>query len=225
MNAPASLKGHRATYLGLAIALLAGPAFVAGYRLVTGELRSDGQVVGREVGIFLIVAVLLWIVTRQERLPLTSIGLRLDRLGRSLLRGCLLTLVVLGVTVCMYLLLQLVGVHLGESAADAFHPSVWAVVLVMLRAGVAEEICYRGYAIERLQTLTGRRWLAGLVPLAVFAAAHYRQGWGGIAATFVVGAIFTIVYVRFRDLVANISAHFLGDFVLNVVLPLLSGGR
>jgi hypothetical protein len=36
--------------------------------------------------------------------------------------------------------------------------------------------------------------------------------------------IFTAFYVRFRDLLANITAHFLGDFVLNVVLPLLGAG-
>jgi phosphatidylinositol glycan class B len=63
-----------------------------------------------------------------------------------------------------------------------------------------------------------------LVPLLVFAAAHYRQGAGGIIAAFVLGGIFTAFYVRFRDLLANITAHFLGDFVLNVVLPLLGAG-
>jgi len=30
--------------------------------------------------------------------------------------------------------------------------------------------------------------------------------------------------MRYRDLVANISGHFLEDFVLNVGLPLLSAG-
>jgi membrane protease YdiL (CAAX protease family) len=52
---------------------------------------------------------------------------------------------------------------------------------------------------------------------------HYRQGVGGIVAVFVVGGILTVAYMKFRDLVANITAHFLGDFVLNVVLPLVSG--
>jgi membrane protease YdiL (CAAX protease family) len=38
-----------------------------------------------------------------------------------------------------------------------------------------------------------------------------------------VGGILTVAYMKFRDLVANITAHFLGDFVLNVALPLVSG--
>jgi membrane protease YdiL (CAAX protease family) len=94
----------------------------------------------------------------------------------------------------------------------------------MLRAGVAEEIFYRGFAIERLQSLTGSKLLAALVPLTIFAVSHYRQGLGGIVAVFVLGGILTAFYMRFRDLLANITAHFLGDFVLNVMLPLVSGG-
>jgi membrane protease YdiL (CAAX protease family) len=39
----------------------------------------------------------------------------------------------------------------------------------------------------------------------------------------VLGGIFTAFYLRYRDLLANITAHLLGDFVLNVVLRLVSG--
>jgi membrane protease YdiL (CAAX protease family) len=221
----ATMPANRsATLWGLAIALLAGPALTLGYRLITGENHSNLQVVGRELGIFLLVGLLLWIVRRREMLPLSSVGLHADRLGRSLLRGLVLTVVTLGVTVGLYLLLQQFGIRLGEGGGDRFHPALWVVVLIMLRAGIAEEIFYRGYAIERLASLTGSKWLGALVPLIVFAAAHYRQGAGGIIAAFVLGGIFTAFYVRFRDLLTNITAHFLGDFVLNVVLPLLGAG-
>jgi membrane protease YdiL (CAAX protease family) len=213
-----------ATLCGLAIALLAGPAFTLAYRLITGENHSDLQVAGRELGIFLLVGLLFWIVKRREMLPLSSIGLHTDRLGRSLLRGLVLTVITLGVTVGLYLLLQQFGIRLGEGSGDHFHPALGVVVLIMLRAGIAEEVFYRGYAIERLASLTGSTWLGALVPLVVFAAAHYRQGAGGIIAAFVLGGIFTAFYVRYRDLLANITAHFLGDFVLNVVLPLLGAG-
>ena len=40
----------------------------------------------------------------------------------------------------------------------------------MVRAGVVEEILYRGYPIERLQMLTGRVWPAALIPALVFIA-------------------------------------------------------
>jgi len=213
-----------ATFCGLLISLLSGPAFVAAYRGITGENHSNLQLVGREAGIFLLVGLLLWIVKRGEELPLASIGLHADRLGRSIIRGLVLTAISLAATVGLYLLLQQFGIHLGGRGADPFRPSLWVVALIMLRAGIAEEIFYRGYAIERLQSQTGRKWLARLLPLVLFAAAHYRQGLGGMFAVFILGGIFTMFYVKFRDLIANMTGHFLGDFVLNVGLPLLGAG-
>jgi uncharacterized protein len=217
-----TLEHPRATVCGLVISLVSAPGFVAAYRALGGEDQSNLQVVGRNLGILLLAAALVWIVRRGEKLPLTSIGLSTDRLGRSLVRGFLLAVISLIATVGLYLTLQHFGVQLGKSDGP-FHPSMWVVTFAMLRAGIAEEIFYRGYAIERLQTITGNKWLAALVPLAAFAVAHYRQGLGGIIATFVLGAIFTIFYLRYRDLIGNITGHFLADFVLNVALPLVGG--
>ena len=217
--------GHPvATAFGLAIALFATPLFVAGYRFIVGESRSDAQVTMREVGIFLIVALLLWLIKTRELLPLDSISLRTGRLGRSMLRGALLALILLLVTVGLYFILRQLGIHLGEGSSGAFHPSLPVVAFIMLRAGIAEEIFYRGYSIERLRSLTGNAWLAALIPLLMFAASHYRQGQGGIIAAFVLGGIATLFYLKFRDLIANITGHTLADLVLNVGLPLVSSG-
>ncbi len=212
-----------ATLVGLVIALFSLPAFTAGYRALTGENHSNWQVLGREFVIFLLVGLLLWIVKRWEHLPLSSIGFRAGRMRGSLLRGLWFAAIFLAVTVAVYFLLQQMGIHLGEERAGTFHPSLWVVTVSMLRAGVAEETFYRGFAIERLQSLTGSKLLASLVPLTIFAASHYRQGIGGIIAVFVLGGLLTVFYLKYRDLVANITAHFLADFVLNVALPLVSG--
>jgi CAAX protease family protein len=217
-----TLKHPTASFFGLAIALLGAPAFIGIFRLLTGESRSNSQVVGRELGLFFLAALLLWIVKTQEQLPFTSIGAHVDRLGRSLGRGFALGVVLLVVTVGLYLLLPKVGLHIGDGGRSAFQPSPWIVALVVLRAGVVEELFYRGFAIERLENLTGSTWMASLVPLVVFAAAHYRQGLGSMLAAAVLGGILTIFYLKFRDLVANMTAHFFVDFVLNVGLPLVS---
>lgn len=224
MEGGISQKNLTAHLVGLAIALFALPVFMAAYRGVIGENRSNLQVLAREAAIFFLVGLLLYIVKRGERLPLSSIGLRANLLQTSLLRGSWLAVILLAVTVGLYLLLRKVGTHLGEDHGHVFHPSLLVVTVSTLRAGVAEEIFYRGFAIERLQSLTGSRQLAALAPLTIFAASHYHQGVGGIVAAFVLGGILTAAYLKFRDLVANIAAHFLTDFVLNVILPLISGG-
>jgi membrane protease YdiL (CAAX protease family) len=224
MEGEISQKNLTPHLVGLAVALFALPVFMAAYRGAIGENRSNLQVLAREAAIFFLVGLLLYIVKRMERLPLSSIGLRANLLPTSLLRGSWLAVILLAVTVGLYLLLRKVGIHLGEDHGQVFHPSLLVVTVSTLRAGVAEEIFYRGFAIERLQSLTGSRLLAALAPLTIFAASHYHQGAGGIVAAFVLGGILTAAYLKFRDLVANIAAHFLTDFVLNVILPLISAG-
>jgi membrane protease YdiL (CAAX protease family) len=92
---------------------------------------------------------------------------------------------------------------------------------VMLRAGVVEEICFRGYAIERLEKLSNSWLIFFLLPCTIFALLHYRQGPSGMFLAFVTGIFISYVYWKKRDLKANIIAHFVVDFVPNVLLPLL----
>ena len=222
MNDSQVLERRWITYCGLTIALFSGPVFAALYRGITGENHSNQQLLARELGFLLLVGLLLWIVRTQEKLPFSSIGLQLDKPVKSILRGLVLTVVALIITVGLYFLLQAFGIHLGGNGSS-FQPSPWVATLIALRAGIAEEIFYRGYAIERMQSLTGNKWLAVLVPLMIFAATHYRQGLGGIVAAVVLGGVLAFFYLKFRDLIANIIGHFLEDFLLNVILPLLSG--
>ncbi len=219
----ASPRNPTPTLVGLAVALFSLPAFMAIYRSINGDNHSNLEVLEREFGVFLLVGLLIWIIKRWEHLPVTSIGLRVDQLRTSLLRGLWFAAIVLAVTVGLYLMLRALGIHLGEEHGAVFHPSLLVVTVSTLRAGIAEEMFYRGFAFERLQSLTGSKLLAGLVPLMIFAMSHYRQGVGGVIAAFVLGGILTAFYIKYRDLLANMLAHFLSDFVLNVVLPLFSG--
>jgi membrane protease YdiL (CAAX protease family) len=61
--------------------------------------------------------------------------------------------------------------------------------------------------------------------LAAFAGFHFRQGLAGIFLALVLGGIITGYYLWKRDLVATIFAHFLVDFVPNVLLPALGGAN
>jgi hypothetical protein len=102
---------HRfATYVGLIVALFAAPTVMIGFRLIVGEGYFGPQLFCRELVMVAVVALLLWIVKTRERLPLTSIGLLADGLGKSILWGIAFTVVSLVVTVGLYLLLQQLGV-------------------------------------------------------------------------------------------------------------------
>src|SRR3984957_12447972 len=160
MDNATSRKHLLPTLVGLFIALFSLPIFTAVYRAIAGENHSNWQVLGKELAIFVLVGLLLWLVKDWEPLPMSSIGFGTARSRSSILRGLWLGLILLAVTVGLYLAMRAAGVHLGEDRAGAFRPSLWIVTVSMLRAGIAEEIFYRGYAIERLQSLTRRKGAA-----------------------------------------------------------------
>jgi membrane protease YdiL (CAAX protease family) len=93
---------------------------------------------------------------------------------------------------------------------------VWLLVFIVFRAGVVEELFYRGYAIERIESLGLNRFLAVVIPLTIFGVAHWTGGWANILIALALGVILSVFYVWRRDLVANMIAHFLVDFIGNI---------
>jgi len=209
------------TLAGLALALVAGPALLIAQKAVTGPIAGVPQILAREGMLFALAAVLVLIILRGERLPLSSVGFNLDRPGRTALLtlGIFLALCA-GVAVAL-LLLHVTGLPMPDS--KGFKPPPGVVTLVMIRAGIVEELFYRGFAIERLEWLTKNKWLAGIVPLLFFAAAHFNLGLSGMIIALVLGAVMTAFYMWKRDLIANMTGHFLIDFIPNVLLPALGG--
>lgn len=207
------------TYAGLAIALLGTPAVVILFKLA-GFTRADfGATVVRELIILALVAILFWIIRSREKLPLSSIGLRRQKIVPTLLWSLAAMLMFgVGIAACL-IVFPLVGLSYGSSSGPAVPLGV--SLLLYARAGIAEEVFYRGYAIERIEALTSNRAIAAGVPLLIFAGGHFSQGIAGILITLVIGAIATAIYLWKRNLVILILAHFMVDFIPNVLLPLI----
>jgi len=209
------------TNIGLAIALLGIPAIVTAHRYLAPDPMATPAIVIRELAILALTAFLLWIVVSKERLPLSSVGIRTNAVGRSLAWGFGLAVVAFILLAGVLVLYSTMGIHYGEG--QSISRALPVTLLAVTRAGISEEVLYRGFALERLQTMTGSKWIAAGVTLVLFAAFHFRQGWAGIFIAFVVGALFTAFYLWKRNLIANMFGHFLVDFVPNVLLPLIFG--
>jgi membrane protease YdiL (CAAX protease family) len=218
----ASQSASRAwTYAGLAIALFGAPAVVVLFKLA-GFGRADfGATVVREAIILALVAILLWIIRTREKLPLSSIGLHREKIVPAILWSLAVMLLFgVGIAACL-MVFPLIGLSYGSSSGPAV--PIGVSLLLYSRAGIAEEIFYRGYAIERIEALSGSRAIAAAIPLLIFAGSHFSQGMAGILITFVIGAIATAIYLWKRNLLILIIAHFMVDFIPNVLLPLLFG--
>ncbi|GAA4754779.1 hypothetical protein GCM10023264_22440 [Sphingomonas daechungensis] len=210
------------TYAGLAISLLGIPAIVTAQRLLAPDPTAASSIVIREIAILAVTAFVLWIVVARERLPLSSIGLRFDRVGRSVAWGFGLAVAAFVILLACLAGFSDLGIHYGEGSGIS--RALPVTFLAVMRAGISEEVLYRGFALERLQSLTGSKWIAAGVTLVLFAAFHFRQGMAGVFLAFVLGGLFTAYYLWKRDLLATITGHFLVDFVPNVLLPLLGAG-
>jgi membrane protease YdiL (CAAX protease family) len=206
------------TNAGLLIALFGIPAVTTLHRMFATDPLASGGIVTREIAILTLTAALLVLVVKGERLPLTSIGIRTDRIGGSLLWGIPFAVACFAAVIACLAIYSVFGIHYGEG--QSISRTLPVTGLAVLRAGISEEVLYRGYAIERLQGITGSKWIAAVVSLVLFAGFHFRQGFAGIGIAFVAGAVLTGLYLWKRDLIANMFAHFLVDFIPNVVLPL-----
>lgn len=214
---PAPRRTSPITWIGLFVALF-GMLLV---RTVVNRAWPDATLASaiiKEIGMWLVGAVLLVIVKVGERQPLSSIGFGTARWGKSILWGLLLGVVCLLVG---GLIAALTGFTGGEAGKAMDKLPTWLVFLIVVRAGVVEEICYRGYAIERLHSLGLPRSLAAGVPLLIFGVGHWTGGWANIVIALALGGILALFFVWRRDLVANMIGHWFVDFVANVIPRLL----
>lgn len=141
-----------------------------------------------------------------------ALGLRAPTLP-TLLTGLAAAVGLLALFPAVQLLLQHLGLGLSQPASVRFSEiPVWLVIGMAVRAGVVEELLFRGYAVTRLEALTGRTWLAALLSLTVFVALHVK-GWsaGHLIYVALAGGALTALYLWKRNLTANMVAHVLVD--------------
>jgi membrane protease YdiL (CAAX protease family) len=163
------------------------------------------------------------IVRRKERLGWESVGLRRPAIGNTAL-WVLITMVGAALSIAIaFAFIRLLNLPIGslDSAKYEVLPT-WVLAMTIVRAGFVEEFFYRGYAIERLHLLTHNRFWSAAVALLFFSVFHYRQGWAGIIIALLTGAVLTYVYSTRRNLWVTIIAHFLADFIPNIVVPLFA---
>lgn len=136
----------------------------------------------------------------------------LARVGLSL-RSALQAFTLLTALWCLYgLLLALLG---GESLFEST-PDLSLLLQQWLFVGIAEELLFRGYLLERIRWfLKGApRWVAmlsaALFSSAIFATWHiparlflgYRGGqmWGSLIQLFITGLVFAYLYLRTKNI-------------------------
>jgi membrane protease YdiL (CAAX protease family) len=200
------------TFVGLVVALLGPPVFAVLSSEALGAAPGLGIQVALQVLYVGMAAFVVWIVVRRERCSLSSIGLRRPTLA-TVAAGLLLAGVTLYVLPVMTDPLALaLGANVEPGIDELVTMPLWFRAALGATGGAIEELLYRGYAIERLTTVIGRRWVAGSASLIAFTLAHVPM-WGigfALAAVLPFGIVMTVVYLWRRDLAANALGHSVG---------------
>jgi CAAX protease family protein len=207
-----------ATWAGLAISLFAMVVIRQVLVFFAPEI-TFGSAVLKEALIWVSAVTLLVIIRRGEHLPMRSIGLGTARWWKSILWGFVIAVVSI---VAVGALAYVTGYGHGPGSAAFEKLPLWLITLIVFRAGIVEELFYRGYAIERLRLIgLGRFWSVS-IPLVIFSFGHWSGGAANILIAFTAGLILTGFYLWRRDLVANMIGHGLVDFIANVLPALFS---
>ena len=196
------------TYTGLFVALFAIPLITQIVRQISPDADTS-QVIIRELLISASAGALQVLVKYGEKLPFKTIGLGTSVWWKSVLWGLATMFLCGGAAVFLEKTTRLGGD--GVSPFDRL--PLWVFVLIIFRAGIVEELFYRGYAIEHLEAIGRGRFASAALPLLVFAAGHYTGGAGAVLQALVLGSILAGFYLWRRDLVANSVAHTLVDLV------------
>ena len=202
------------TWVGLFISLFGFIALRFAFRAF-GAPDSIAANLCRELAVWIMAAFLIVLIRFGEGLPLSSIRLGTEPWRQSVRFGCILA-GLCGVTAWIVILFT--GYGHGPGSAEFNKVPIWFETLAVIRAGIVEELFFRGYAIERLESIGCGRVLSAAIPLVIFAGTHWTGGIPNVIIALVVGAVLTLFYLWRRDLVANMIGHGLSDF-LGLVLP------
>lgn len=197
--------------LGLILTLGAGSL---PYPVWIDEFASTTHLILNELIYWALFVATLAYVVKVERRPLASIGLRWPSLRDGLAAFAIAVATIAGLA-ALYLVI-LPALHLDETQQVDKLTSApgWWLAISVLRAGVSEEVLFRGYPIERLQEWSGSRTFAVIVPLIAFTLAHVGPwGWSHLLVAGFGGAMLTALYLWRRNLWASIFAHCIVDGV------------
>lgn len=180
-------------------------------RLLFGD-TPIGVRIGREIVWLALGGFMLAWVVAVERLPLSSIGL-VRPTWRTLAWGLAGAVLLLATVMLSFaVIVPALGWSQNMAATRAVvDVPLWLLLTTPLVAGVTEEIVYRGYAIERLYFLTGRRWLGAIVAGAAFLLTHASWGDAQMIVVMFGTVILTSLYLWRRDLVCVMIAHSCAD--------------
>ncbi|GAB3656772.1 CPBP family intramembrane glutamic endopeptidase [Glycomyces tarimensis] len=159
------------------------------------------------------VALALHLLALDRGNPFRLIGLDKTRPGFDVLGGMVLAAAIGIPGLGLYFTARALGLNVTIAAAN-LNDVWWAVPILLLAAAknaVLEEVVGVGYLVTRLQQLAWGPVAIVLAHAALRGTYHLYQGLGGFIGNAVMGAVFTLVFLRWKRTGPLVVAHTILD--------------
>ena len=165
---------------------------------------------------------LIYWIPRVEKKSLESIGFGNFK-WRHLWAGILVFVLATVALIVSGIVLEANGLEPIRSLQPVLKTyNFFTLIGLFLTGTILEEIFYRGYLIERLSNLLGRRWLAGMISWIAFTLVHLKFfGLGPTIDVSILSAALVLLYLKERSIWPCIVAHGINNLLSYLVFPLL----
>jgi len=169
----------------------------------------------------LFLLLLFWI-PRVEKKSLESIGFGKFK-WRHIWMGIMVFVLATVVLIISGIVLEANGLEPIRSLQPVLKSYSFLTLFGLFLTGtVLEEIFYRGYLIERLGVLLGRRWLAGFVSWIAFSLVHLKFfGLGPTIDISILSAALVLLYLKEKSIWPCIVAHGINNLLSYLIFPVL----
>jgi membrane protease YdiL (CAAX protease family) len=170
--------------------------------------------------IILFILIFFWI-PKVENKKLDSIGFRKFKfryIGIALLTYFIIMLL----WMINYFILKAIGFEglrsLQEKVKEYSIPTLFGLFIT---GTFLEEVFYRGYVIERITLLTGKRWFGGLISFLTFTFVHLKFfGLGPTLDVSILSASLVILYLKEKNIWPCIIIHGINDLLGFLIFPI-----
>jgi CAAX protease family protein len=175
----------------------------------------------RDLSLVSLILFFLW----RNREPVRAIGWNFTNFWKEFILGVILFFPFFYTSGKLENALHAAGLSIPSTPLPAFLSPrgsvefLLAFFLVVVVA-ITEETIFRGYLILRFKAMMNNP-AAVLLSAVVFSIGHGYEGTAGLVTVGFMGLIFALVFRWRRSLVAPMVMHFLQDFTVIVLFPLL----
>jgi len=180
---------------------------------------------GLRIGLALVPVLLVVHLMRRSGEGIRALGFDLTDWRRDLGRGAVLAAVVGGTGLVLYLVAYHLGFSVRIAAVDltnGWWNAIWPVLYAAYNA-IVEEVIVLAFLLHRADQIGWRPRTAVATSAVLRGSYHLYQGFGGFFGNVAMGALFAILYRRWRRVMPFIVAHFLIDTVAFVGYATLHG--